>query len=91
MDALDAVKASAQLNVVLAYLGFQRRHDCVEPAFQIAIGDVVDVLDADRDRLVEAFHQRELGLAHHVPQGVEVHVVRALETFDLFLVLEHRK
>ena len=49
------------------------------------------MLDARGDRLEEALHQRELRLAHHVPQRVEVLVVRALEAVDLLLVLEHRE
>ena len=50
-----------------------------------------DVLDARRDGLEEPLHQRELRLADHVPQRVEVRVVGALQPLDLLLVLQHRE
>ena len=63
VDALDALEPAAQLQVVLPHLRLQRRHHRAQPALDVAVGDVVDVLDPRRDRLEEPAHQRELGLA----------------------------
>src|SRR5579864_8304633 len=49
------------------------------------------MLDTDRDRLEKPLHQRELRLAHHVPQRVEVDVVGAFESINFLLILEHRE
>ena len=49
MDPLDALQPPAQLQMMFADMGFERRHHRTEPDLDVVVRDVVDVLDARGD------------------------------------------
>jgi hypothetical protein len=53
VDALDALQPALQLDLVLADLGFHRRHDRPQPDFGILVGMLEGTAHLDRHFLEE--------------------------------------